>query len=163
MRYCFNIFLLQDFCPLKINITQFPGGFHLKYFAKMFFLFTLPLMFCLFAFILAENLNVSISDTKLWDIMAEVVKLCMYPSPLNPFAVDFKYFEGLPLAQRVIATGAMAHFLQKVVASGDHAYNARGTLLFNHFHHSEHNALSLPLVARVGKKIKNSRSFFFKS
>jgi len=64
-------------------------------------------------------------DTKLWDIIAEVVKLCMYPSPLNPFAVDFKYFEGLPLVQRVIATGAMAHFLQKVVASGDHAYNAR--------------------------------------
>ena len=51
----------------------------------------------------------------------------MHPSPLNPFAVDFKYFEGLPLVQRVIATGAMAHFLQKVVASGDHAYNARGT------------------------------------
>ena len=114
--------------------------------------------------ILADDLNISLSDTKLWDIMAEVVKLCMYPSPLNPFAVDFKYFEGLPLAQRVIATGAMAHFLQKVVASGDHAYNARGTLLFNHFHHSEHNALSLPLVASVGKKKnKNSRSFFFKS
>ena len=51
----------------------------------------------------------------------------MYPSPLNPLAVDFKYFEGLPLVERVIATGAMAHFLQKVVASGDHAYNARGT------------------------------------
>ena len=50
----------------------------------------------------------------------------MYPAPLNPFAVDFKYFEGLPLVQRVIATGAMAHFLQKVVASGDHAYNDRG-------------------------------------
>ncbi|XP_078379583.1 uncharacterized protein LOC144662607 isoform X2 [Oculina patagonica] len=64
-------------------------------------------------------------DTKLWDIIAEVVKLCMYPAPLNPFAVDFKYFEGLPLVQRVITTGAMAHFLQKVVASGDHAYNAR--------------------------------------
>ena len=118
-------------------------------------------MFSLFTFILADNLNVSFSDTKLWDIMAEVVKLCMYPSPLNPFAVDFKYFEGLPLAQRVIATGAMAHFLQKVVASGDHAYNARGTILFNHFHHSEHNALSLPLVASVGKKKnQNVRSFF---
>ena len=50
----------------------------------------------------------------------------MYPAPLNPFAIDFKYFEGLPLVQRVITTGAMAHFLQKVVASGDHAYNARG-------------------------------------
>ena len=24
------IILLQDFCPLKIKITQFPGGFHLK-------------------------------------------------------------------------------------------------------------------------------------
>ncbi|XP_068689729.1 uncharacterized protein [Montipora foliosa] len=64
-------------------------------------------------------------DTKLWDIIAEVVKLCMYPSPLNPFSVDFKYFEGLPLVQRVIASGAMVHFLQKVVTSGDHAYNAR--------------------------------------
>ncbi|XP_027054911.1 uncharacterized protein LOC113681966 isoform X2 [Pocillopora damicornis] len=64
-------------------------------------------------------------DSKLWDIIAEIVKLCMYPAPLNPFAIDFKYFEGLPLVQRVIATGAMAHFLQKVVASGDHAYNAR--------------------------------------
>jgi len=70
--------------------------------------------------------NYLFSDTKLWDIIAEVVKLCMYPAPLNPFAVDFKYFEGLPLVQRVIAMGAMAHFLQKVVASGDHAYNARG-------------------------------------
>lgn len=67
------------------------------------------------------------SDTKLWDIIAEVVKLNMCPSPLNPFAIDFKYFEGLPLVHRVIASGAMAHFLQKVVTSGDHAYNARGT------------------------------------
>ena len=65
-------------------------------------------------------------DTKLWDIIAEAVKLCMSPAPLNPFAVDFKYFEGLQLVERVIATGAMANFLQKVVTSGDHAYNARG-------------------------------------
>ena len=54
----------------------------------------------------------------------------MCPSPLNPFAIDFKYFEGLPLVHRVIASGAMAHFLQKVVTSGDHAYNARGTVLY---------------------------------
>ena len=118
---------------------------------KCFFVYTTVDVFLVCIQFLADDLNISLSDTKLWDIMAEVVKLCMYPSPLNPFAVDFKYFEGLPLAQRVIATGAMAHFLQKVVASGDHAYNARGTLLFNHFHHSEH---SLPLVASVGKKAK---------
>ena len=69
---------------------------------------------------------VSLADTKLWDILCEIVKLCMYPSPLNPFAVDLKYFDGLPLAERVIATGAMASFLQKVVCSGEHNYNARG-------------------------------------
>ena len=26
----FQIILVQDFCPLKIKITQLPGGFHLK-------------------------------------------------------------------------------------------------------------------------------------
>ena len=25
-----EIFLVQGFCPLKIKITQFPNGFHLK-------------------------------------------------------------------------------------------------------------------------------------
>ena len=29
MRYCFN-YLVQDFCPLKIEISQFPDGFPLK-------------------------------------------------------------------------------------------------------------------------------------
>ena len=29
MWYCFNI-LVQDFCPLKIKITQFPDGFRLN-------------------------------------------------------------------------------------------------------------------------------------
>ena len=29
MRYCFN-HLVQDFCPLKIEISQFPDGFPLK-------------------------------------------------------------------------------------------------------------------------------------
>ncbi|XP_020897235.1 uncharacterized protein LOC110236092 isoform X2 [Exaiptasia diaphana] len=64
-------------------------------------------------------------DTKLWDIIGEIVKLCMYPAPFNPFAIDFKYFEGLPLGERLISTGAMVNFLQKVVSSGDHVYNAR--------------------------------------
>ena len=30
MGYAFNIILVQGFCPLKIKITQFPGGFHLN-------------------------------------------------------------------------------------------------------------------------------------
>ena len=76
-----------------------------------------------------DNNTVPFPDTKLWDVIAEVIKLCMYPAALNPFAVDFKYFEGLQLVERVVATGAMVHFLQKVVTSGDHAYNSRGKLV----------------------------------
>ena len=29
------IILVQGFCPLKINITQFPGGFRLKIIARL--------------------------------------------------------------------------------------------------------------------------------
>lgn len=67
------------------------------------------------------------SGTKLWEIIAEVVHMCMFPSPLNPFAVDRRYFDSLPLAERIIATGAMANFLQEILADGNHPYNARGT------------------------------------
>lgn len=83
----------------------------------------------------------------------------MYPAPLNPFAIDFKYFEGLPLVQRVIATGAMAHFLQKVVASGDHAYNARGeewkrSIIDNYikFQKSRTDSIEITRVANKGQK-----------
>ena len=30
MQYSFKITLVQGFCPLKIKITQFPGGFRLN-------------------------------------------------------------------------------------------------------------------------------------
>lgn len=52
--------------------------------------------------------------------------MCMYPRPLNPFAVDYRYFDTLPLAERIIATGATVNFLQDVLAAGDHPFNARG-------------------------------------
>ena len=31
MQYSFNYPGTLGFCPLKIKITQFPGGFHLNY------------------------------------------------------------------------------------------------------------------------------------
>ena len=52
--------------------------------------------------------------------------MCMFPLPLNPFAVDHRYFDSLPLAERIIATGAMANILQEILADGNHPYNARG-------------------------------------
>ena len=63
--------------------------------------------------------------TKLWEIIAEVIQMCMFPSPLNPFAVDHRYFDSLPLAERIIATGAMANLLQEILANGNHSYNAK--------------------------------------
>jgi hypothetical protein len=55
----------------------------------------------------------------------------MFPSPLNPFAVDHRYFDSLPLAERIIATGAMANLLQEILANGNHPYNARGRVLYH--------------------------------
>ncbi|XP_070538099.1 uncharacterized protein [Ptychodera flava] len=54
-------------------------------------------------------------DTKIWDIIAELVKIATLPSPRNPFAVDMEYFDQLPFMERILATGAMVNFLQKVL------------------------------------------------
>ena len=55
------------------------------------------------------------SDIFVWDVVAELVKLCTYPSPRNPFAIDFDYFSMLPLSERVLATAAMVNLLQKIL------------------------------------------------
>ena len=60
---------------------------------------------------------------QLWDIVAELVEICTLPAPLNPFAVDLPYFEGLPPGVAAIASGAMIFFLQRVLNSGAHAYD----------------------------------------
>ena len=57
---------------------------------------------------------------------AELVHICTSPSPPNPFAVDFDYFEALHLPERALASGAMVAFLQKVLESGPHPYDRRG-------------------------------------
>ena len=68
------------------------------------------------------------SDIKPWDIIAELVKLNTYPPPLNPFSVDFSYFDELPANERLIASGALINFLQKMLASHkrDKPYTAKG-------------------------------------
>jgi hypothetical protein len=60
-----------------------------------------------------------------WDIIAELVAICTIPAPKDPFAVDYSYFDTLPLAESVLATGAMVNFLQKVLETGDHLYNTK--------------------------------------
>ncbi|XP_076453665.1 uncharacterized protein LOC143288888 [Babylonia areolata] len=54
-------------------------------------------------------------EVHIWEIIAELVKLCMYPTPRNPFAVDMKYFLSLSSThQQVLASAAMMQGLQKI-------------------------------------------------
>ena len=68
------------------------------------------------------------SDTKVWDVIAELIHICTCPSPPNPFAVDLDYFEALPTTERLLATAAMTSLLGSILASGTHRYDRRGTL-----------------------------------
>ena len=58
--------------------------------------------------------------------MAEIVRINVIPCPRNPFAVDHGYFDTLTTEECILATGAMAYFLQRVLLAGDHSYNSNG-------------------------------------
>lgn len=55
------------------------------------------------------------AEVYIWDVIAELVKLCMYPAPRNPFAVNMNYFHALSPQQQVLSTGAMISCLQKII------------------------------------------------
>uniref|UniRef100_UPI00398F5D16 uncharacterized protein isoform X1 n=2 Tax=Pristiophorus japonicus TaxID=55135 RepID=UPI00398F5D16 len=59
------------------------------------------------------------SDVLIWEIVAELVKVCTWPPPPNPFTLDMRYFKSLPLIERFLASGAMANFLQRIVIYGN--------------------------------------------
>lgn len=71
-----------------------------------------------------------IVDIHIWDIMSELVKLCTYPSPMNPFEVDFDYFPSLSIQDQVIATAAMVYCLQQIVlyTQDEKIYSGKGEL-----------------------------------
>lgn len=54
-------------------------------------------------------------DVHASDIVSELVRLCTYPSPRNPFEVDLEYFQSLPQPEQLLATAAMVSLLQKIV------------------------------------------------
>ena len=66
------------------------------------------------------------TDVKIWDIIAELVRVCTVPAPPNPFAVDFDYFEMLPLPEKLLQSGAMVNFFQRLLQGEHHSYNKRG-------------------------------------
>lgn len=67
-------------------------------------------------------------DVKIWDIIAELVRVCTVPAPPNPFAVDFDYFEMLLLPEKLLVSGAMVNFFQRLLQGEHHSYNKRGQL-----------------------------------
>ncbi|XP_051900712.1 uncharacterized protein si:dkey-19b23.7 [Pristis pectinata] len=56
---------------------------------------------------------------QLWEMVAELVTLCTWPPPSNPFSLDMSHFESLPLTESFLASGAMTSFLHKLVIHGD--------------------------------------------
>ena len=79
-----------------------------------------------FAYVCCFLLSYLSTDTKVWDVIADLVAICTSPSPPNPFAVDFDFFEALPSTERVLATAAMISLLRSILTSGSHRYDRRG-------------------------------------
>ncbi|KAJ2308204.1 hypothetical protein IWW54_004140 [Coemansia sp. RSA 2705] len=52
-------------------------------------------------------------DIRPWDVIVEIVCYALDPWPENPFAIDYAYFDKIPIEERVVATGAMLEFLRR--------------------------------------------------
>ena len=61
--------------------------------------------------------------------MAEIIRINVQPCPRNPFAIDYEYFDELSNQERFLETGAMIHFLQRVLLSGHRSYHSYGEKL----------------------------------
>lgn len=58
------------------------------------------------------------SDIHVWDMVSELVGLCTMPPPDNPFSLDTRYLQTLPLPDRFLVTGALLNFLEVLVVQG---------------------------------------------
>ncbi|KAK6466491.1 hypothetical protein HHUSO_G36184 [Huso huso] len=69
----------------------------------------------------------STQGTQVWEVVSELVTLCTSPPPLNPFSLDMRFIQSLPQAQRLLASGALVNFLERIVVNGNpqEAYHSR--------------------------------------
>ena len=76
----------------------------------------------------------SLSEVRIWDVVNELVGLCTNPSPSNPFALDVRYVQNLPLPERFLVSGALLNFLETYVVHGnkDELHYDRGEALVEH-------------------------------
>ena len=61
--------------------------------------------------------------------MAEIIRINVQPCPRNPFDIDYEYFDELSNQERFLETGAMIHFLQRVLLFGHRSYHSHGEKL----------------------------------
>ncbi|CAL1529999.1 unnamed protein product [Lymnaea stagnalis] len=54
-------------------------------------------------------------DVRVMEIVGEIVKLCTFPAPRNPFEVDLDYFRFLSQPDQLLASAAMVTWLQKIL------------------------------------------------
>lgn len=59
------------------------------------------------------------SDVRVWDVVSELVGLCTMPPPDNPFSLDTRYLQSVPLPDRFLITGALLNFLEGLVVQGN--------------------------------------------
>ncbi|XP_032827918.1 uncharacterized protein LOC116952565 isoform X1 [Petromyzon marinus] len=69
------------------------------------------------------------ADVHVWDVVAEVVRLCAWPAPRNPLALDMAALHALPPTERGLATGALLAFLHRVCATADRSKPLRSAVL----------------------------------
>ncbi|XP_031440928.1 uncharacterized protein si:dkey-19b23.7 [Clupea harengus] len=61
----------------------------------------------------------SSQDVRVWDVVSELVGLCTMPPPDNPFSLDTRYLQSVPLPDRFLITGALLNFLEGLVVQGN--------------------------------------------
>ncbi|XP_064639256.1 uncharacterized protein LOC135494878 [Lineus longissimus] len=66
-------------------------------------------------------------EVKIWEILAELVRVNTRPHPSNPFAIDWDYLETLSLQERILLSASLINFLQRVIQHqpGDRSYSAK--------------------------------------
>ncbi|KAI8331757.1 hypothetical protein BC941DRAFT_438380 [Chlamydoabsidia padenii] len=63
---------------------------------------------------LESTMSWTTKNVALWEMVWELISRVSWPSPKNPFAIDFDYLDRVPLPQSLFLTGALLNFLQTV-------------------------------------------------